>query len=87
MRFTFGPKVDGMYCTLDAQIARREDGSAKITVTFVEETKVVQGDGTQSARNVGFSNLSVVLSPGEEETLFSLGEKKFVIKLIKTKRN
>jgi hypothetical protein len=86
MKFTFGPKADGQYCVMDAQIARREDGSAKITVSFSEETKVTQSDGTQMARNVGFADLSTVLSPGEEDTLFTFGDNKFVVKLLKAKK-
>ena len=86
LQFTFGPKPDGHYCTLDASIVRLKDGAAKITATFVEETGVAQADGSSAIRNVGFSNLSVVLSPGDEETLFSLGEKKFTVKLGKARK-
>jgi hypothetical protein len=85
LRLTFGPKADGQYCTLDARILRLKDGGAKVIATFVEETKVVQADGVCTFRNVGFSDLSTILARGEEEILFSLGEKKFTIKLLKIK--
>jgi hypothetical protein len=86
MGFTLGPKADGGYCTLDAQIVRLEDGSAKITVSFAEETKLMLPDGSSSWRSVGFSDLSIILSPGQEETLFSSGDKKFILKLLKARK-
>ncbi len=85
LRFTFGPKADGQYCTLELTILRLKDGAAKITATFMEETQIIQADGNRMTRNVGFGNLSTILSPGDEETLFSLGEKKFTVKLLKAK--
>ena len=86
LSFTFGPKLDGCYCTLSIKIARMKDGAAKFTATFTEETKVTQADGAIMIRNVGFENLSTVLLPGDEETLFSLGDKKFSIKSLKVKK-
>ena len=86
LSFTFGPKPDGFYCTLDIKIARQKDGTAKFTATFTEETKVTQSDGSTMIRNVGFQNLSTILSPGDEETLFSLGDKRFNIKSLKIKK-
>ena len=83
LSFTFGPKADGCYCTMEVKIARLKDGAAKFTVTFVEETKVLQTDGSATTRNVGFQNLSTILLPGNEETLFSLGDKKFTMKSLK----
>ncbi|MEY4487702.1 MAG: hypothetical protein RIQ79_210 [Verrucomicrobiota bacterium] len=86
MRFTFGPKPDGQYCTLELRVLRLREGGVKITALFSEETKVIQTDGTCAVRNIGFSDLSTVLAPGEEDVLFSVGEKKFTIKLLKIKK-
>jgi hypothetical protein len=83
LRFTFGPKPDGQYCTIDAMIRRLDGGDAEFIVTFKEETKVVI-DQSHGIRHVGFDQLSTVLSPGEEDVLFSMGGKTFVIKRLRT---
>lgn len=82
LRLTFGPKSNGHFVTIDSHIEQLDDGRFKIMTSLADETPFLEADGSVGIRIVGFNDLSVILEAGQEEVLFSHGERRFVIGLL-----